>query len=463
MRKISLYLGIFILVIGSIFPSFANVTLPGIFGDHMVLQQSAEVKMWGWAKANEKVKIIGTWDNVEYSVTANNNAEWEVNIKTPKAGGPYKILIQGYNSITIDDVLIGEVWLCSGQSNMEWTAKMKIDNADEEIKAANFPEIRFFSVAHRTSDVRQMDIVGSWVKCTQETMANFSAVGYFFGREIHQTLKVPVGVINSSWGGTPAEVWVNPSAIANDSELAKNASELKGRAGWPHEAGKTFNAMIAPLVPFRIAGALWYQGESNVIHSLGYTKLLSTLISNWRQEWGYEFPFYYAQIAPFKGYASTSGAMLRDAQRLVLQVPSTGMVVTSDIGNIEDIHPTNKQDVGKRFAAWALNKNYGLVTIPFSGPLYREMKIEKNKIRIYFDYAENGLKAKGKNLTHFEIAGDDQKFVPAQAVIQGNSVLVQSKFVKDPVAVRFAYDNIAEPNLFNTEGLPASCFRTDIW
>lgn len=440
-----------------------GVEVPAIFGSHMVLQQQSETPLWGWGKAGEPIRITTSWDQQTYTTKANPNGQWQVSLKTPAAGGPYTIRIQGYNSLVLEDVLIGEVWLVSGQSNMEWTANMGIDRAEEEIKAADHPTIRFFSVTHRTADAPQQDLGGNWTPSTPPSMRHFSAVAYFFARELQQELGVPIGLINSSWGGTPAEVWVHPEAIAANPLLASEAQKLQEVEWSPHQPGKTYHAMIAPLIPFKIAGVLWYQGESNTYSPEAYATLLPTLIQSWREAWGDEFPFYFAQIAPYTYGRPMEGVLLRDAQRRSLRVPNTGMVVTSDIGNVNDIHPTNKQDVGKRFAQLALNQTYGKEQFPVSGPLYREMKVEGNKIRLYFDHAEGGLVARGKEITHVEIAGEDRRFVPAKAKIEGNTLLVSARGVKKPVAVRFAWSNTAEPNLFNKQGLPASAFRTDDW
>ncbi len=443
--------------------SFANITLPGIFGDHMVLQQNSEVRIWGWAKTGEEVKVTTSWDDQEQSMKATNQAKWSVILKTPEAGGPHRIILKGYNEIIIEDILIGEVWLCSGQSNMEWSAGSGIDNAEEYLKNANYPEIRLFSVPHTTALTPQNDLQGEWVVCTPETMKYFSAVGYFFGQEIHEKIDVPVGLINSSWGGTPAESWTSEKAIRKDKQLETAAEKLKDVPWGPVQPGRIYNSMIAPIIPFKIAGALWYQGEANVGNPENYEKLLSTMIDSWREEWGYEFPFYYVQIAPYKYGKPYEGVALRDAQRKVLSTPNTGMVVISDIGNIDDIHPRNKYDVGLRLAKWALNKTYGMEDVVYSGPLYKNMKIEGKRIRIEFEHTDGGLMAKGKELTDFQISGEDKVFVNAKAKIDGNSVIVYAKEVKEPVAVRFAWSNTAEPNLFNEAGLPASSFRTDDW
>lgn len=442
--------------------SVANVSLPAIFGDHMVLQQKAEVTIWGWGKPLEEVAVLTSWDQKTVKTVATNQAKWQVKVQTPSAGGPYSITIKGHNTIELKDVLIGEVWLCSGQSNMEWSARSGIDGADEAVKTAQYPNIRFFSVSHRTADGPQVDLGGEWVVCTPETMQHFSAVAYFFGRRLQQELNVPVGLINSSWGGTPIEVWMNPSVVGGDPVLANSAASLKPVQWGPEKPGRAYHAMIAPIIPYRIAGALWYQGESNTANGTTYAEMLEGLVQSWRKEWGFEFPFYYVQIAPYEYGEPMAGAVVRDEQRQAMRIPKTGMVVVSDIGNIKDIHPRNKLDVGIRLANWALNKTYNKPGIPVSGPLFREMKTEGKKIRLFFDYAENGLFCRGEKLKFFEIAEEDGKFMPAEAVIAGNTIVVRADGVRKPVAVRFAWSNTAEPNLFNKEGLPASCFKAGL-
>jgi sialate O-acetylesterase len=439
------------------------VSLPAIFSDHMVLQRNAEITIWGWGNPDEEITITGSWDQKAVKTKASNLAQWQIKLNTPKAGGPYTLKIQGYNTVNISDILMGEVWLCSGQSNMEWTTRAGIDNGPQEIPKANYPAIRFFKVPKKTADGPQLNTEGQWVVCTPQTMPDFSAIGYFFGQRLHENLKVPVGLINSSWGGTPAEVWVNPKTVIDNQVLASAAAKLTDVPYGPVKPGKAYHAMIAPLIPFRLAGALWYQGESNITSPQTYAQLLPALIQNWRTEWGNEFPFYFVQIAPYNYGENTNGALLRDAQRQTLAVPKTGMVVISDIGNIKDIHPRNKIPVGQRLANWALHNTYGKKDIIYSGPLYKSMKTEGNRIKLYFEHAGPGLVVKGKELTDFEIAGTDQQFVKAKAKIVGQTVVVQASSVKNPVAVRFGWTNTAEPNLFNKAGLPASSFRTDDW
>lgn len=456
---IKVFLSVFVL---SIFAPVAksNVSLPAIFSDNMVLQRNSEVKIWGWAKSNETVRVKADWMESEVKIRTGGQGTWEMTIETPDAGGPYTIKINGYNEIILKNILIGEVWLCSGQSNMEWSAQSGINNKDEEIKNANYPEIRFFSVYHSTSIYPQNHFTGEWTDCTPETMKNFSAIAYLFAKKLQEELGVPIGLINSSWGGTPAESWMPEPIFKNDEFLNKAASLQKPVPWGPVEPGRIYNAMIAPLVPFKIAGTLWYQGEANTVNAYAYQEILTGLINSWRDLWDYDFPFYFAQIAPYKYGDNFDGVMVRNEQRRVLEVENTGMIVLSDIGDTTNIHPQNKQDVALRFANLALNRHYKTAKIEDAGPLFKEMTIEKNKAIISFNHAE-GLYVKGDELTYFEIAGEDEVYYPAQAKIKGQQVIVQSKKVKTPAKVRFAWRNTATPNLFNGANLPASCFISE--
>jgi len=439
----------------------ANITLPSIFSDHMVLKQESVVTVWGWAKPNEVVRITCSWDSgKEYKVKVDSHSYWSLDIVTPSAGGPYQLLIRGYNSIEINDVLIGEVWLGSGQSNMEMACRSVI-NAEEEIAGADFPEIRFFTVNTCTASSPQQLLSGGWVVCSPETMKNFSAILYFFGRELHIKLQVPVGLINSSWGGTPIEIWFSQYAISGDRLLDRQSRLLEPVQWGPIEPGVAYNAMIFPLIPFRISGALWYQGEANVDHPEQYARALKTLIETWRASWGYDFPFYFAQIAPWSGYGSdnVNGAIIRDQQRKVLDLTQyTGMAVLSDIGDLKNIHPTNKQDAGKRLAAWALHCDYGFEQLPYSGPLYRACDIETGKVILHFDHTEGGLVARDGLLMEFEILDRDGEWTETDAHIAGEGVEVDTPSGV-PLGIRYAYHNDSDPNLFNTAGLPASCFE----
>jgi len=450
-----------LLSMGSLHVS-ANVRLPNILGSHMVLQQNSEITLWGWSDATEKISINVSWDTITYKTAGTRDANWSVKIKTPNAGGPYKIKITGRNVIELEDVLIGEVWLCSGQSNMEWNVNANPARAAQE---TGNNSIRFFHTPRTTSDYPQDDVPGHWVVCTTESLKYFSAVGYFFGKKIQQDLNLPVGLINSSWGGSPAEVWTPKDVIENDPVLKEAASKLPvSYPGWPLLPGKTYNAMINPLTNYPIAGALWYQGETNVGTYSTYTQLLATMIGAWRKAWKRDFPFYFVQIAPYTYDNNHVGALLRMAQTNVQSTPNTGMVVISDlVDKITDIHPTNKHDVGLRLANYALAETYGKKGMAHKSPAYKDMKIEKNKIRISFTDADNGLVVKGATATEFYIAGEDQIFLPAIAKIEGNTVVVSNKTITKPVAVRFGFSNTAMPNLFSKEGLPVNLFRTDDW
>ncbi|MBK8882965.1 MAG: sialate O-acetylesterase [Bacteroidales bacterium] len=445
-------------------PSFGQIKLPAVIGDNMVLQQNSEVAIWGWGDPGSEIKVTGSWSKDTVKSKVSNLAEWKLKIKTPAAGGPFTLSIKGNEEVVLKNVMIGEVWICSGQSNMEWSADSKIVNGEEEVKNANHPNIRLFHVRKMGSETPQNNVFAKWETCTPETMRSFSAVGYFFGRNLQQTLNIPVGIIEVAWGGTPAEVWVRPDLVDSDPLLKACAGKLNTYDWWPSKPGVVYNAMIAPLLPYRIAGAIWYQGESNADNYESYRKLFRTLIENWRTDFGNEFPFYYVQIAPFT-YGKDSGAkMIREMQMQTMDVPKTGMVVVSDlVDNVQDIHPRNKQDVGKRLANWALSETYGVKNLIYKNPLYKSMNPEKSKVRISFDNVSSGLKATGEEITCFEIAGADQVFKPAKVKIDGNTILVWSKEIKTPVAVRFSWSNDGIGNLFSNEGLPVAPFRTDDW
>jgi len=632
-----------------------EVTLPNIIGSNMVLQQKTKAAIWGWADPGEKISVKADWRWFPSSTKADASGKWIVHIPTPKAGGSYTITINAGNTITLENVLIGEVWVCSGQSNMEMPmvptpeGYLGILNYEQEVAAADYPEIRLFDISHEFSTTPKDDSESSWTICKPKTAKLFATTGYFFGRKLHKDLNVPVGLIGSNWGGTPAESWTSPDfvktipAFAEKVELMQDEKKMaqaqadykaaltkwqfefeaadagiKGqwskpetddsawetmnlpvnwekdklgesmdgvvwfrksidipekwldknlmlelgpidddditfvngvevgrlnnwytprkytvpasilrqgvnviavrvydsvglggfggkaeqmklhpvdepgtqaiplsgpwsyKVGFDHKdvarrpvspvkigawtPGTLYNGMIAPIIPYAIRGAVWYQGESNVSRPGQYQKLFPLMIQSWRKEWGQgDFPFYYVQIAPWNYGNATNSAFLREAQFLSLATPNTGMVVTMDIGNIKDVHPKNKQEVGRRLALWALAKTYHKTDTVYSGPLYKSMKIEDGEIRLFFDYVDGGLVAKDGPLTDFTIASKDRKFVAAEAFIEGKTVVVSCADVKEPVAVRFAFTNTSEPNLFNKAGLPASSFRTDKW
>ena len=446
------------------------VRLPSILGDNMVLQQQSTVNIWGWADPGEAIRVRAGWMTAPVSTVAGSDGKWRVGLKTAKAGGPYVLTVEGKSRIELKNVMLGEVWVCSGQSNMEFTIKdlggwSGSFGADyDDLLKHGYPSLRLFTVARDTSRVPIDTCKGAWLLPNPEFVENFSATAYFFGRELSRKLNVPVGLISSNWGGTPAEAWTRPADIMTHKELAFYLSEPNKPEGSPATPGILYNAMIHPLLNYPIKGVIWYQGESNRNDAHLYRTLMSTLIAGWREAWNLgSFPFYFTQIAPFAYGEPLAGALLREALLQTMTVPSTGMVVTADIGDINDIHPKNKQEVGRRLALWALDRTYGVRLPEYSGPLYRSMKREGNAIRVFFNHAEGGLVAQGDRPGEFAIAGSDRSFVEADAKIEGATLLVSSPKVADPAAVRFAFTNTAESRLFNHAGLPASPFRTDDW
>jgi len=449
----------------SITNTFGEIVLPSVFADNMVLQQNSEVAIWGWSNPGEIVKIVTGWNrNDTVKVKANNYSFWKTTIKTVSAGGPYSIELLGSSHVQLNNVMLGEVWICSGQSNMEWSANSDITNREEEVSKANYPNIRIFHVQKRGADCPQQDCYAEWTVCTPETMTTTSAIGYFFGRELHKKLNVPVGLIVSAWGGTPVEVWIEKDRVENNPEFddAKYAGIYDW---WPGTPGAAYNAMIAPIVPYGIAGAIWYQGESNCKTYQVYSALKKIMIENWRSDFKKDFPFYFVQIAPFDYGDDTRSQLLREQQEIVTRiVPNTGMVVISDlVDDIKDIHPKNKLDVGKRLGRYALAETYKQNVGAYKSPMYKSMLVEKNKIQLSFSNIPTGLNCTEKKSGKFLIAGADQKFVKATAKIKGKIIVVSSKQVKTPVAVRYCFDNTSMPDIFSTEGLPLAPFRTDGW
>lgn len=456
--------------------AFANVSLPALLTDHMVLQQKTSINLWGWADPGEEVVIVPSWDQKKYTVKADAKGNWLLKVKTLAAGGPYHISFQGKNLIDITDVYLGEVWLCSGQSNMSFTVAKDsssswsngVINAEETIQKANVPLIRMFTVSRKVGQQPMDNVLGSWVVCSPQTVGRFSAVGYFFGRDIYDHINVPIGLISSNWGGTPAESWTRKEVLEKDADLnqiLKRYNEGVAKETLSSTSNKSpyklYNAMIHPISSYTIKGVIWYQGESNAERAYQYRKLFPALVNSWRDEWKQgDFPFYFVQISPHK----SQNPEIREAQLFSMQqLKNTGMVVTTDNGDSSNIHPRNKELVGKRLALWALNKNYGMPDVVASGPIYKSMKVEGDKIRIYFDLPGKSALAWHGDLKEFTIAGEDQVFKLAHVTADQHSVLVWSDEIKSPVAVRFAWRNIPRPNLYNAAGLPASPFRTDNW
>lgn len=646
---------VFLVLLSATYVS-GEVRLPSIFGDHMVLQQQRKVPVWGAAEPGESITVTGSWNGSSVSTIAGLDGRWQVKIETPKASGPYTLTIQGNNTVTLDNVLIGEVWICSGQSNMEMGLQKEswhkgVFNYETEIVSANYPNIRLFTVPKVAADKPMEDCIGSWSECSARSIARFSATAYFFGRRLHKELDIPVGLIHVSWGGSAAEAWMSAEALnefpefapalallnKGDSEASRKEFEQKlvdwwdfvqtfdlgmvnhwqrsltDASGWKtmsipqlwektpgmgsldgvvwfkknvtipqaweskeltldlgpvddmdvvwfngHKLGEhlelgywdmprsyvipasvvqsgennitirvvdntgsgglwgsedqyairpadksdkpiniagdwlyrvgldlegkpqmpsvptlaknqysptlLYNGMLSPVMPYGMQGVIWYQGETNAGRAYQYRRLFPALIRNWRNDWGEgDFPFCFAQIAPYDYGTEGICPELQEAQMMTLSLANTGMAVTADIGDVHDIHPRNKQLVGQRLALWALAKTYGRTGCIFSGPLYTSMRVEQNRIRLEFNGIGSGLMSLGGPLTHFMIAGEDKKFVPAQAEIENNTVVVSSSDVDNPVAVRYAWSNTAVGNLYNLDMLPASPFRTDTW
>jgi len=446
----------------------AQVNLPSFFSDNMVLQRNAEVNFWGWGLRGGEVKITPSWSGETVTVKASGHSRFDAKLKTPDAGGPYEIRVRsGRYTKVLKNILIGEVWLCSGQSNMQWSADYKLKEMLDELPNAFNSQVRLLQVSTVASLSPQDNLFDSWTECNPETARGFSAIGYFYAKQLSARLKVPVGVINASWGGTAAECWTPAARINADSLLLENSRKQLPGPAKPHEPGSLWNSMIGPLAGYSIAGVLWYQGENNTATYNGYSKLFSTLIRSWREAWGYNFPFYYVQIAPYD-YKSRpgeqKGALLWEQQIQTLQLPQTGMVVVTDlVPDVKNIHPTKKKAVAERLLQLAMTETYHQQAGDYRSPVYRSFTKEKDRITIHFDYLTGPLKVAGKTIPTLMIADTSRNFVPADFKIKKNKLEVFSKAVKDPAAVRFGFTDTATPNLFNHNGLPVSPFRTDDW
>lgn len=494
--------------------TLADVRLPKIFSDHMVLLQGSEIPVWGWAGPGEEVTVSVHTTGSESTpalqtqkTTALADGSWRINLAPIERTAPLMLQIRANNHITIEDVVLGEVWLGSGQSNMAMTVNRSLNFEGEKPKAA-LPDLRMFREESGPSDVPQKDSKGQWIVCSPDTVGNFSATLYFFGREIHQTLQTPVGLINASVGGTPIESWIASDAqeanaelkpffevLSNDKSLIVTEAALqnyqKELAQWKEDVKKAraqkekipraprnpagamerrggigglFNGKIAPLIPFAIRGALWYQGEANStpVKAPFYEAQLRLLINDWRGRWGKEFPFAWAQLPNFGG-AGRDWPAVREAMLNTLALPKTGMGINIDIGDLKNIHPQNKQEVGRRLSLWALGTVYNVPVPATSGPLPIGHQIQGEEIVLKFSHTNGGLTAKGGVLRGFTIAGEDKQWRPANARIDGENVIISSPEVKEPAAARYAWANSPECTLYNAAGLPASPFRTDTW
>jgi len=505
--RVRLIPAVLALALGGWLPCRADVTLPSLISDNMVLQQRAKVNVWGKADPGESVTVMLGPESAQ--ATAGSDGSWGVKLGGIKAGGPYDLTISGKNNITIHNVAVGEVWVCAGESNMEFKV-LAARHGLEEIADASLPMVRVFVVKHNASEKPEHDCEGAWLVCNPDTVKNLSAVGYFFAKELNQGMRVPVGLIQSTWGASPAESWTPRATLEKDAalhavldrydkaaaaypdalsayearmtgwkasaEAAKASGSPAPRAPLPplapggaREPSSVYNGMILPLVRYPIRGVLWYQGESNTSDPRLYRTLFPAMIDAWRKDWNEgNFPFLYVQLSSFleRHPAPTESrwAELREAQSQALSTPKTGMAVTIDTGEERNMHPADKQDVAHRLVLVAENDVYGKSGVTASGPVFAGMAIEDGKAVLSFTHEVGGLVARnGAPLKGFEIAGEDRKFVWADAEIHGDKVIVRSKDVPKPVAVRYAWADMPECDLANLARLPAAPFRTDNW
>lgn len=478
----------------------ADVRLAGVFSDHMVLQQDLRLPIWGWADEGERVTVSFRGRNA--STTARDGT-WMLRLPRQKAGGPFRLVVEGKNRIELEDVLVGEVWICSGQSNMEWPMSRSFEPESDIANSPN-PNLRLLTVPKLRAETPTNNIHAAWVVSSPDSVRGFSAVAYYFGRELQAARGVPVGLINTSWGGSPAEVWIRHDLLAahpdyqrdildpypeqarrHQEELAKWEAEAetlrkegkqpsRGRPWTPWRPSELYNGMIAPLVPYGIRGAIWYQGESNADRAWQYRTLFPDMIRNWRVDWDQgDFAFLAVQLAPWDRnrnrapheiageIGESPWAELREAQVLATKVlPAVGLAVITDVGDKDDIHPAKKEPVGRRLSLLARSIAHRERLVA-NGPLYRKMKVKDGRVMLDFEHVGGGLETRGGELRGFTICGADRKFVPAMAEIEGRRVVVHTPLVPEPVAVRYGWADYPIVNLFNREGLPASPFRTD--
>jgi sialate O-acetylesterase len=499
-RRPLLYLSAVSSVVFSFAAASAEVRLPNILSDHAVLQRNAPIHIWGWASPGEQVAV--SFHGQKQSTAADTLGKWSIYLQPERAGGPYDLTVTGTNTVTLSDLLVGDVWFASGQSNMEmplagFPGSAVLKDGPNEIAHANLPQVRLLVVDKKSSSYPLDNVEGTWTACTPETAAKFSAVAYFFGREIQAREHVPLGLIDDTWGGTPAEAWVSLDGLASNASLmpvftaraemiasqidvtaliareqredaaAKAANQPLPKHGWhpdpsSWEPAGLFNAMVAPVVNFPIKGVIWYQGESNSSESraLMYSRVFPALISDWRSKWHQgNFPFLFVQISSFKSNGTETWGIIRDAQRRSLELTDTAMAVSLDVGDPDNVHPPDKQTVGSRLALAARAMVYG-EALEYSGPLFRQANVEGTNLRVWFNHA-GGLAAKGGSLEGFEVAGADHQFATATAHIDGESIVVTAPGVSAPIYVRYAWANAPEANLYNSAGLPASTFTSE--
>ncbi|WP_256011421.1 sialate O-acetylesterase [Desertivirga xinjiangensis] len=459
-----------VLTISTVLSVSAEIKLSALFTDNMVLQQRSRVKIWGTSSLKEKVRIRTSWNSNRYEIRPDSTGRWIIEIQTPVAGGPYQIDVSGQNQLSLKNVLIGEVWLCSGQSNMDMPVKgyynSPVLHSNDILANSSNSRIRMFHVAKKTSSVPLVDVNGQWEQASSSSVKEFSAVGYLFSAYLSKQLNVPVGIIQVTCGGSPIESWIDETAL-NDLTRAGVLSGGATTKAVHHVPSSLFNGMISPLVGYGIAGVIWYQGEQNRYNYEDYSFLQPAMVESWRKLWRIgNWPFFYVQIAPMH-YPETQKRLLPFLREVQLQatekIPNSGMAVSLDAGEENNIHPANKDIIAKRLAYLALVKTYNRTGVSAIAPQYKSFKILKDSISVQFSHSPMGMTTFGKKLSQFELAGSDRVFYKATAEIKGSNVLVYSDAVKLPVAVRYAFKDWAVAELYSIEGLPVSPFRSDDW
>ena len=467
MKKLSLLFVLF----QFLFIVNAEIKLPTFFASGMVLQQQTIAKIWGKADPNKKVTLSTEWNNKKYSTIADQNGHWKLTFSTTAAGGPYKMVISDGKALTLSNVLLGEVWLCSGQSNMEMPMKgysgQPVTGSNFDILNSENSQIRIYTAPRKAAHEPQYDIDAAWQESKPETVRNFSATAYYFGRLLQQSLKVPVGLINVSWGGSMVEAWMTKEMLSEFPEviIPSKTEEITKMKNPQHVPTILYQGMMHPLVGYTIKGVIWYQGESNRFHPESYAAMFRSMMKGWRNAWNQKdtIPFYYCQIAPYVYEKNVESAFLREAQAQVANDPYVGMAVLMDTGEEKIIHPAKKREAGERLAFLALNKTYQLKGIDSESPVFKNIEIKGNEVTVNFDKAPLGIYAPNTESKLFMLAGEDKIFYPAKAIVNRTKVVVTSEAVPNPVAVRYAFQNYVVGDLFGTSGLPVSSFRSDNW
>ncbi|KEO74277.1 sialate O-acetylesterase [Anditalea andensis] len=470
------YIFILLAFTASIQNALGEITLPAIFSDNMVLQRNMDAPMWGWGSPNGEVQIKPSWSSEVYHAKINGEGQWRITLPTPDAGGPYQIRLNDGDEISLNNILIGDIWLCSGQSNMEMPLKgfpgQPVEGGNEAIVTSRNPSIRLLTVPRKSRINPENDFEGGWKMAEPSSVGNFSATAWFFGQLLHQVLDVPIGLLHVSYGGSNIEAWMNSEMLKDFPEivLPERQEQIKELSRTPTVL---YNGMLAPVIGFGIKGAIWYQGESNYDRPDQYEDLQIAMVREWRKVWGQGgFPFYYTQISPFdysqftpdKKIEKNNSAYIRDAQRKVLdRIPKSGMAVLMDLGEDNNIHPKRKKEVGHRLAYMALSHTYDITGFESFSPEYSGMEINENLVTVSFNHVPNGITSFGKEVTGFEISGENRKFYPAKAVLRNKSLVLSSPDVPKPVAIRYAFKDFVVGELFSTGGLPLSSFRSDDW